>query len=115
MVQESQLPDKLDTLFSFSMNSSSDTVKITDSLKVKFVITKNPDFIYQNKITYKLYYVTNDNQKHLLDIGKKLVKKSLTLSQTLQFSPKILNYYPFLPRLMNANEVNKIIDENIPG
>ncbi|MHA1521577.1 MAG: hypothetical protein ACTSRK_15460 [Promethearchaeota archaeon] len=85
----SSQPNIIDTLFSFSMTTSRNIVKITDSLKVKFIITKNPDFIYHNKITYKLYYVTDQNQKYLLEIGKKLVKKSLTLSHKLQFSKNI--------------------------
>lgn len=79
----------LDPLFTFEILSKTNTLNLDDSLKIKFIITRNAETAPEGKYLYKLYYVTNTNKKFLLRIGQKVIKKAFKISYTLKFNSKI--------------------------
>lgn len=78
----------LESMFEMIVISNSNSFHFKEKLKVKIILNKVAEYVPHEKLLFKLYYVSNQNQRYLLTYGLKKMNKGLKLKQTLQFSAR---------------------------
>ena len=81
-------PGKINDIFQIDFDFPSNSFLFNEKFNFKVRLTLAGKFRSGETYFYKLYYVSHQSQRFILNYGKKKLKRELKIKKTFQFSPK---------------------------